>query len=129
MSDYLTSGFAQDFWSALEDGRLVVQHCRTCNHLQMYPRVRCITCGSTDLDFEPASGDGHLYTFTTVVKYAPSAFANDVPYTLAIIRLAEGPQMLSRVVTESPDDLSCGARVRFVPITVNDRLLPGFEPA
>ena len=121
--------FTDEFWSALHDGRLVVQRCRACKSLQMYPRARCVTCGSSEIDYESVSGAGTLYSFSTVMKYAPSAFADQMPYTLGIVLLAEGPRMLSWVVNCDMSALKCDMKLDFAPIVVNERLLPGFEPA
>lgn len=120
--------FAAPYWAALEQEQLVIQRCTRCSHLQMYPRRNCVSCGGSELTFEPASGNGSLYSFTTVVKYPPSEFVGDLPYTLGIVRLAEGPRMLARIVGATDDELRCDMSVKLTTIRVNDTLLPAFEP-
>ena len=44
------------------------------------------------------SGQAELFTYS-VVHYAPlPGYADDVPYVLATVRLAEGPQMMTNIV-------------------------------
>jgi uncharacterized protein len=120
--------FATPYWTALEQEQLVVQRCTSCSQLQMYPRRRCISCGAGDLSFEPVSGNGSLYSFTTIVKYPPSEFVEGLPYTLGIVRLSEGPRMLARIVGATDSSLRCDMPVRLVTVRVNGRLLPAFTP-
>jgi uncharacterized protein len=122
-------GFAAPYWAALEQEQLVIQRCTDCSELQMYPRRSCISCGASELTFEPASGNGSLYSFTTVVKYPPSDFVGDLPYTLGIVHLTEGPRMLARIVGATDDELRCDMPVKLTTIRVNGKLLPAFQPA
>lgn len=118
------------FWEAAREGRLLVQRCRACDELQYYPRRRCIRCGGDDVEFREVSGRGTLYSFTTVLRYPPSAFTGDLPYTLAIVKLEEGPQMLTRIVDADPATLVCDMDVTCVFREMNGgRVLPCFTPA
>lgn len=118
------------FWQAAAEGRLVVQRCTACDNLQYYPRRRCISCGGEGLDYQEVSGRATLYSFATVLRYPPSAFTDDLPYTLAIVKLAEGPQMLTRMVDCDPDSLRCEMEVEVVfREGKNGRQLPCFKPA
>ncbi len=103
------------FFDACARGELLVQRCASCGSRQFYPRIWCTTCDSTDLAWEQVSGDGKLVTFS-IVRRAPSeAHRARVPYILAIVKLAEGPQMMATIVNSDSTALVPGMAVRVVP--------------
>jgi hypothetical protein len=121
--------WALPYWQAAREGRLVLQHCNACDRPIHYPRIACPHCGSDDLGWQPASGRGTIYSFTVVQSNAPSAFIADMPYVVAVVRLAEGVQMLSNIVQCDPDSLSCDQPVEVVFEALNDEFtLPKFRP-
>ncbi|MFV2096095.1 Zn-ribbon domain-containing OB-fold protein [Micromonospora sp. LOL_014] len=90
-----------DWWQATCEHRLVLQTCTGCGHHQHPPRAVCVRCGDTTrLGFTEASGDGTVDTFTVVHRAPRRDLA--VPYTIARVRLAEGPLLLTRLDGLSP---------------------------
>lgn len=121
--------WARPFWQAAREGRLDLQHCNACDRAIHYPRIACPHCGSDDLGWRTASGRGTIYSFTVVLANAPSAFIADLPYVVAVIRLAEGVQMLSNVVQCDPATLRCDQPVEVVFERLDDEFtLPKFRP-
>jgi uncharacterized OB-fold protein len=117
----------EPWWNATRERRLVLQHCRTSGHLQHYPRSLCVECGSTDLDYVDASGRGTVYSHTTVHR-APVA-GLEVPYVVALVRLDEGPVLLTNIVDCPPDDVRCDMSVEVAWRPLADgRNLPVFRP-
>jgi uncharacterized OB-fold protein len=117
----------EPWWDATRVRRLVVQRCRKNGHLQHYPRSLCITCGSTDLDFIGVSGRGKVYSHTAVYR-APSPDLK-VPYVVALVRLDEGPVLLTNIVDSPPDDVYCDMAVEVSWRPLSDgRNLPVFRP-
>lgn len=116
------------WWDATRGRRLLIQRCDTCGHLQHYPRMLCVACGRTDLSFVEASGRGVVHSFT-VVHRAPSAGFTP-PYVVALVRLAEGPQLLTWIVECAPALVGCDMPVelRWEPLS-DGRHLPVFAPA
>ena len=58
-----------------------------------------------------------------------AAFAQDVPYAVAVIELEEGPRMYSNVVGIAPDQLACDMKVEVVYEPITDAItLPKFRP-
>jgi len=57
------------------------------------------------------------------------AFAQDVPYAVAVIELEEGPRMYSNVIGVPPEQLVCDmpVEVAYEPIT-DEITLPKFKP-
>ena len=117
------------FWEASRAHRLTVQQCHACQHVQHPPRALCTGCGSMEhLDQVDASGLGEVDSFT-VVHRAPRQHL-DTPYTIARVRLAEGPILLTRLVDRSGEEWTIGDRVEVRWTDLPDgRALPIFRPA
>ena len=119
---------SQPFWDGARRGQLVIQLCRSCGHWQFYPRPRCVQCGG-EAEWVAASGAGHVYSYSVVHRAAHEAFASQVPYVVALIDLAEGPRMMSRLRVP-PDDARIGLEVRVAFERITDEVtLPVFEAA
>jgi uncharacterized OB-fold protein len=68
----------------------------------------------------PSSGRGHIYTWTTVYRSTRPEFANDVPYTLAVVELQDFPVRIpARLKGVAPGSVRIGAEVevRFDDLT------------
>jgi uncharacterized OB-fold protein len=89
-----------DWLAAAADRRLVVQRCARCGHHQHYPRYICTQCGEQQLEFVPVAGKGAVWSFTEVHR-APAPDM-DTPYTVALVRLDEGPVLLTHLVYPDP---------------------------
>ncbi len=115
------------YWEALKEGRLVLKSCEGCGKAHFYPRELCPYCHSADLSWIEASGHGLIYSFTVCRRPAGPAFVDEVPYVVALIDLAEGPRMMSRVVGD-PTKVAIGQHVKVLFERQPDGLvLPFFE--
>jgi uncharacterized protein len=89
----------QPFWEGARGGHFMLQHCRACGHFQFYPRPMCLSCDSQALEWVEASGEGTIWSQTTVhVKIASEL---DPPYVVAVVQLDEGPHFTSRIAGPS----------------------------
>ena len=88
--------------------RLMIQHCAACGTSQFPPRSVCKECLAASPDWVEASGRGTVFTYTIQHRDAPG-FAGQRPYAVAMVELAEGPRMLSRIV--GSDDIRIGMPV------------------
>jgi uncharacterized protein len=106
----------QFFWDGCREHRLLIQRCTNCGHYIHLPRLVCRFCLSTSLQPEQVSGRGVVDTFTIPLQPFDRYFANRVPYTLAVIELAEEKhlKMVSNVVELDPDDVRVGMPVEVV---------------
>lgn len=121
--------WARPFWDGTRAGKLLIQHCEECGRHVFYPRIACPHCSSDRLGWIEASGKGRIYSYTVVYNNAPSAFAADVPYVVAVIDLVEGVRMLSNVVDCELDRLACDMPVQVTFERLNDEFtLPRFRP-
>lgn len=119
----------QPFWDGCSQGELRLQRCRGCDHWQFYPRILCTACGGRELEWQAASGRGTLRSYSVVRRPVSEAYAEDVPYVVVLVALAEGPTLMSQLVGADPESVHIGTavRVRFVPWS-ESITMPLFEP-
>ncbi len=87
------------YWEGCRAGELRIQYCQVCERHQFYPRSVCAECLGS-VDWVAASGKGEVVSYTVVRLAVSEAYAEEVPYVVALIRLAEGPQLMSQVDCE-----------------------------
>ena len=114
----------QEFLAYLEQGEFMLQRSRSSGNFLFYPRVAEPGTGATDLEWVKASGAGTVYS-TTVIRQKPPK----TDYNLALIDLAEGPRMMSRVQNIPPELVKIGMAVRALVIREDGGPLVVFEPA
>ena len=121
--------WAKPFWEAAREERLIIQKCADCGQYIFYPRIACPGCFSDNVDWTEASGRGVVYSYTVVENNAPSAFIQDIPYVVAVIKLEEGVQLLSNIVGCAPDEVYCDMPVEVAFEKLTDEFtLPKFRP-
>jgi uncharacterized OB-fold protein len=76
------------------------------------------------------SGHGVVHSYTFCYPPVLPAFVERVPYNAAVVRLEEGPFLVTNIV-ECPDDaIAVGLEVEVVMRAIDDDLtLPLFRPA
>ncbi len=126
MSDAIAGpGPEQTYFDHLAKGEFHLQHCTGCGKAVFYPRAVCPHCGSEALESRPASGDGVVYA-TSVVRQRPEKGG---VYNVALIDLAEGPRMMSRVEGVAPEEVTIGMAVRAEVDRSGEAPLVIFRPA
>ena len=114
----------KEYFEHLREGRFVIQRSRSTGGHVFHPRVAEPGTGATDLEWVPASGRGVVYS-TTVIRQKPPT----PNYNVALIDLAEGPRMMSRVQGIAPEDVKIGMQVKARVIVEGEQPLVVFEPA
>lgn len=117
------------WWEALEAGELLLPRCDNCAKAFFPPTPRCPECGSPGWRPEPAGGDGELYSWVVTHHPFDPAFASDVPYTVVVVTLAEGPRLAGRLLGEDPGELVAGTAMQAVTYRVAGQALLGFVSA
>ncbi len=110
-----TGGAEKTYFDGLDAGKLQLQRCDSCERAVFYPRMICPHCGGGTLSWFEASGRGTVYS-TTVVHRKPDAGGD---YNVALIDLAEGVRMMSRVDGVAPDAVRIGMAVQAAIETVD----------
>ena len=108
----------------LAEGRFMIQRSAGSGRHVFYPRVAEPETGATDLEWVAASGQGTVYS-TSVVRQKPPT----PNYNVALIDLAEGPRMMSRVVGIAAEDVRIGMAVSAKIIQEGEAAVLVFEPA
>jgi hypothetical protein len=121
------------FWEATRERRLLVQWCTACDCGVFFPRTLCPHCGAAGpLEWREASGRATVHA--AAVEHRPesagAAFAQGVPFCIALVDLQEGVRMMTNVVGCPPDDVSVGMALTVTWERLSDgRHLPLFRPA
>ena len=98
--------------------------CRTWLH----PQAAGCPCGAVDLEWASASGRATLVSYTVVRRPPHPAVADDVPYTVLLVALHEGPHLVSGLAGDATA-LRIGQELEVAFDDVDDELtLPRFVP-
>jgi uncharacterized protein len=116
------------YWDGIADGELRLQRCEACGAAVFYPRAVCPHCFGGPLRWFTAAGTGRVYSYT-VPHRAFGEFADQTPFTVALVDLDEGVRMMTRIVGISPTDVEIGMRVQMTVEQIADADLPCFRPA
>jgi uncharacterized OB-fold protein len=118
------------FWEGCNRGELLLCACEACGRAFYYPRLYCPDCGSGNLAWRASAGRGTLYSFTHVgVSFYGPKWESQIPYTLVLVDLDEGPRMLSRLVGERRSQARIGDRLDLEFVEVEKQKLPYFRIA
>lgn len=92
---------------------LVGETCRRCGKAIFPPRDVCPHCTEEGQDVHPFRGTGQVYSFSTVYD-APEGYTEYSPYTVALVRLDEGPLVAAQLTDVDKEDVSVGMPVEMV---------------
>jgi uncharacterized OB-fold protein len=92
---------------------LVGEVCPHCQEKIFPPRDLCPECGGEAKTLYHFSGRGEVYSYTTVYD-APAGFEETVPYTVALVKLAEGPMITAQLTDLGEEEVEIGTPVEMV---------------
>ena len=92
---------------------LVGEVCGHCDAKVFPPRDICPECGEEAKTLYTFSGRGEVYSYTTVFD-APAGFDDNTPYTVAMIRLDEGPLVTAQLTDLDNKQVEIGMPVEMV---------------
>jgi len=116
------------FWEGTRAGELRLQRCDACEHVYFPPRPFCPSCASREVSVFAASGRASLHSY--VIHHRPMP-GFEPPYSIAIVRLEEGPQMMSNIVgcPQTPEALQLDMPLQVTFEELSDEIsLPLFRP-
>jgi uncharacterized OB-fold protein len=119
----------EPFWAGGLSGELRLQQCANCGHIRYPISTVCPVCWSADCHWTPLSGRGTVQSHIVFERAYHEAWADQVPYVVALIELDEGPVLVSNVVGVQPSAVRVGQ-----PVTVTfarrsaTAALPQFTP-
>jgi uncharacterized OB-fold protein len=118
----------QSFFEEARAGRLTALRCAECGALAVPPKEFCPACQRRRWEPVPLSGAGKVVSFT-VIRIPPRGRAAEAPYSVAVVKLAEGLSMLGRIVEIPLDAIKIGLPVKFRPLVSEGQTVIGFGPA
>jgi hypothetical protein len=125
----IIDGDSKMFWDGCKEGKLLIQQCEDCEHHIFYPRAVCPNCMSDRIKWVESSGKGKVYSYTVARRPAHPAFADQVPYVVALITLDEGVRMMTNLINVEVEKVSCDMPVEIVFVKVDEQItLPKFQP-
>jgi uncharacterized OB-fold protein len=92
---------------------LVGEVCGHCDAKVFPPRDICPSCGEEAKTLYTFSGKGEVYSYTTVFD-APAGFEESTPYTVAMIKLDEGPFVTAQLTDLENKHVEIGMPVEMV---------------
>ena len=92
---------------------LVGEVCPHCQAKIFPPRDVCPYCSGEAKTPYQFSGQGEVYSYT-VMNDAPAGFEENVPYTVAVVKLAEGPMVTAQLTDLGEAPVKIGMPVEMV---------------
>jgi uncharacterized OB-fold protein len=92
---------------------LVGEVCPHCEAKLFPPRDVCPECGKEAKTAYAFSGRGQVYSYTTVYE-APAGFEETAPYTVALVKLDEGPLVTAQLTDLGDQKVEIGTPVEMV---------------
>jgi hypothetical protein len=92
---------------------LVGEVCPHCDEKIFPPRDVCPHCSQEAREPYVFSGKGEVYSYTTIYD-APEGYEGNAPYTVALIKLEEGPLVTAQLTDVDNDQVEIGAPVEMV---------------
>lgn len=102
------------FWEHARAQRLAVQQCCQCGDHHFPPSPVCPECLSTEQAWVVVSGRATLVSWASFHRAYWDALRDDVPYDVCVVRLAEGPLLVSNFAGATPPHLRAGLPLKVV---------------
>jgi uncharacterized protein len=106
------------FWDLTRQSVFSLQTCDDCGHQHVPESPVCPRCLSPHQNWQPASGLGTLESWVEFHRAYWDGFKADLPYSVCLVRLAEGPLFVSNLVGEQEGlRIATPLRAVFKPVT------------
>lgn len=118
----------EPYWKGLAEGELRHQVCGACGNAWLPAREECPRCLSSDVSWAASSGRGSLVSWVVYHQASHPAFADRVPYNVAVVELEEGARLITNVLADA-DQLEIDQPLVLVIEQEQGLSLPRFTPA
>lgn len=92
---------------------LVGEVCPHCSEKLFPPRDVCPHCGGEAKEPFTFSGKGEIFSFTTLYD-VPAGYEGQAPYTVALVKLQEGPTVTAQLTDLGEEPVKIGMPVEMV---------------
>jgi uncharacterized OB-fold protein len=114
---------SKQFFTALQDGKLIGSACIDCGQVMIPQRVICGRCHSDNTEIVEFVGEGVLSAFTIInvppTAMAEAGYSTKNPYCSGIVTLTEGPRISAQILNvdvNNPQTIKIGSLVRMTTI-------------
>jgi uncharacterized protein len=111
----VTDPVSAPFWRGLRERVIVVQKCCACGAIRYPPLVGCPECLGREAEWVEVGPQGSVWSYAVYHRALQPAFADEIPYTVAVVELDGGPRITARMVRG------------IGPVAVGDRVAADFE--
>lgn len=108
-------GGSAPFWAGLRRRVITVQKCGGCAAVRYPPLPGCPECLDREAEWIELAASGTVWSYAVYHRALQPAFADEVPYTVAVVELDDGPRVTARLTRGS------------APITIGARVVAEFE--
>jgi uncharacterized OB-fold protein len=112
----------KEYNESLKKDVLLGLKCNECGAINVPPKMVCGQCTSTDMEVVALSGRGSIQTFTTVFV-APEGREAEIPYTVVMVELDEGPWIAGNLIDIDPSKVTMEVIGRSVQL--GHKVFPG----
>jgi uncharacterized OB-fold protein len=112
----------KDYNEALKQNKLLGLKCQSCGALTVPPKMVCVKCGSTDMEITEIKGSGKIKTFTTV-NIASEGREEEVPYTIVMVELDDGPWIMGNL--DGIDPKTASMELIGKKVSMGHKVFPG----
>lgn len=92
---------------------LVGEICPNCGIKLFPPRDVCLECEAPAKELYTFTGLGEVFSYTTIYD-APAGFEQYAPYTVALVKLEEGPLVTAQLTDVDSNEIHIGMPVEMV---------------
>ena len=101
-------------WAGARERQIRVQKCSDCSALRYPPARYCARCLSDRSGWVTLSGSGEVWSHCTFHRAYFKGFDPEIPYTVVLVKLDEGPLLYSNLVGVPRGEERIGMRVHAV---------------
>ena len=106
-------GIAQNWRLRSQRYALVGEVCDDCGQKIFPPRDVCPHCAQNAQTPFQFSGRGEVFSHTTIYN-PPAGYEEYTPYTVALVKLEEGPLVTAQLTDVNPEEVTIGQPVEMV---------------
>jgi hypothetical protein len=119
----------QPYWDSLVKGNLSFQHCTCCGHNWLPARSECPQCLEDKWTWQVATGKAKLISWVVYHMAYHPAFAQRLPYAVAVVELEEGARLISNVIgVDDFESLKIDQALHLVIEQEQGLAIPRFKP-
>jgi uncharacterized OB-fold protein len=120
---------SRPFWDAAKRGELRLPRCGSCGAYRTYFEKWCASCGHDRFAWALLSGRGIVWSHCAFHRAYFPGFADELPYNVALVELAEGPRLVTNIVGIERERIAIGMPVEvFFDDVTPELTLMKFQP-